>query len=263
MQPHAADPQALFSSRRWFLQARRSGGRVEGRAAVAPPADVTLVREHGDGIVASVRRSRRPQRRRGIALRGAASSCRRQSFRRPMTADEYYWVDLIGLGGQPRGRAAGHAPSPDDRHRAALRDAARPKASTGRRRGAHERMIPLRRRHIDGVDLPGRRITRRLGPRLLTCRRAGACRRMVMRFVPDLFPAVRPVRWGVTRAPTSRARSTCGCGRCATSPTTNYRRVDDRPYGGGPGMVMLVEPLERALAALRRPRPSLKVRRRR
>ena len=31
----------------------------------------------------------------------------------------------------------------------------------------------------------------------------------------------------------------------------NYRRVDDRPYGGGPGMVMLVEPLERALAAVR------------
>lgn len=31
-----------------------------------------------------------------------------------------------------------------------------------------------------------------------------------------------------------------------------YRRVDDRPYGGGPGMVMLVEPLQRALAAVRR-----------
>lgn len=30
-----------------------------------------------------------------------------------------------------------------------------------------------------------------------------------------------------------------------------YRRVDDRCYGGGPGMVMLVEPLERALAAAR------------
>jgi tRNA (guanine37-N1)-methyltransferase len=30
-----------------------------------------------------------------------------------------------------------------------------------------------------------------------------------------------------------------------------YRRVDDRAYGGGPGMVMLVEPLERALAAAR------------
>jgi tRNA (guanine37-N1)-methyltransferase len=30
-----------------------------------------------------------------------------------------------------------------------------------------------------------------------------------------------------------------------------YRRVDDRPYGGGPGMVMLVEPLQRALDAVR------------
>ena len=31
----------------------------------------------------------------------------------------------------------------------------------------------------------------------------------------------------------------------------SYRRVDDRPYGGGPGMVMLVEPLDRALTAVR------------
>ena len=31
----------------------------------------------------------------------------------------------------------------------------------------------------------------------------------------------------------------------------NYRTVDDRPYGGGPGMVMLAEPLERTLAAAR------------
>jgi tRNA (guanine37-N1)-methyltransferase len=30
-----------------------------------------------------------------------------------------------------------------------------------------------------------------------------------------------------------------------------YRRVDDRPYGGGPGMVMLAEPLTRALQAVR------------
>lgn len=31
----------------------------------------------------------------------------------------------------------------------------------------------------------------------------------------------------------------------------NYRRVDDRPYGGGPGMVLLAEPLQRGLAAIR------------
>jgi tRNA (guanine37-N1)-methyltransferase len=33
--------------------------------------------------------------------------------------------------------------------------------------------------------------------------------------------------------------------------TDNYRTVDDRPYGGGPGMVMLGEPLEKALDAAR------------
>lgn len=31
----------------------------------------------------------------------------------------------------------------------------------------------------------------------------------------------------------------------------NYRRVDERPFGGGPGMVMLIEPLRACLAAVR------------
>ena len=31
--------------------------------------------------------------------------------------------------------------------------------------------------------------------------------------------------------------------------TDNYRTIDDRPYGGGPGMVMLAEPLEKAIEA--------------
>jgi tRNA (guanine37-N1)-methyltransferase len=35
-----------------------------------------------------------------------------------------------------------------------------------------------------------------------------------------------------------------------------YRRVDDRPFGGGPGMVMLAEPLERALAAAKADRSA-------
>jgi len=33
--------------------------------------------------------------------------------------------------------------------------------------------------------------------------------------------------------------------------TDNYRTIDDRPYGGGPGMVMLAEPLEKALEAVK------------
>jgi tRNA (guanine37-N1)-methyltransferase len=33
--------------------------------------------------------------------------------------------------------------------------------------------------------------------------------------------------------------------------TDNYRRVDDRPFGGGPGMVMMAEPLTMALEQIR------------
>jgi tRNA (guanine37-N1)-methyltransferase len=33
--------------------------------------------------------------------------------------------------------------------------------------------------------------------------------------------------------------------------TDAYRRVDDRPFGGGPGMVMLADPLERALTCVK------------
>ena len=37
----------------------------------------------------------------------------------------------------------------------------------------------------------------------------------------------------------------------------NYRRVDDRPFGGGPGMVMMAPPLERGLAAIRAERADI------
>jgi tRNA (guanine37-N1)-methyltransferase len=35
-----------------------------------------------------------------------------------------------------------------------------------------------------------------------------------------------------------------------------HRRVDDRPYGGGPGMLMKVQPLQDAIAAVRRENPD-------
>lgn len=40
-----------------------------------------------------------------------------------------------------------------------------------------------------------------------------------------------------------------------------YRSVDDRPYGGGPGMVMMAEPLAKALRAARQRQVSCGVRR--
>jgi tRNA (guanine37-N1)-methyltransferase len=36
----------------------------------------------------------------------------------------------------------------------------------------------------------------------------------------------------------------------------NYRRVDDRPFGGGPGMVMLIDPLRAAIQAARAADPA-------
>jgi len=78
--------------------------------------------------------------------------------------------------------------------------------------------------------------------------------RLVIRFdvitlFPEMFAAV--TECGIT----GRARQ-AGLWRLETwNPrdftTDNYRTVDDRPYGGGPGMVMLAEPLEKALDAAR------------
>jgi len=78
-------------------------------------------------------------------------------------------------------------------------------------------------------------------------------RRVVIRFdaitlFPEMFAAV--TNYGITR----RAQE-AGLWRLQTwNPrdftTDNYRTVDDRPYGGGPGMVMLAEPLEMALDAV-------------
>jgi tRNA (guanine37-N1)-methyltransferase len=38
--------------------------------------------------------------------------------------------------------------------------------------------------------------------------------------------------------------------------SNSYRSVDDRPYGGGPGMVMMPEPLEKALSAAKQRQKS-------
>lgn len=38
--------------------------------------------------------------------------------------------------------------------------------------------------------------------------------------------------------------------------TDNYATVDDRPYGGGPGMVMMAEPIRKALAQAKNAAPS-------
>jgi tRNA (guanine37-N1)-methyltransferase len=75
---------------------------------------------------------------------------------------------------------------------------------------------------------------------------------LVIRFdVVTLFPEMFAA---VTASGITRKALEAGLWRLETwNPrdftTDSYRTVDDRPYGGGPGMVMLAEPLEKALDA--------------
>ncbi len=56
---------------------------------------------------------------------------------------------------------------------------------------------------------------------------------------------------GITRRAAERRLYDLACWNPRDFATDNYRTVDDRPYGGGPGMVMLAEPLARAIGAAR------------
>lgn len=71
----------------------------------------------------------------------------------------------------------------------------------------------------------------------------------VLTLFPELFTPFQTI--GVTRRAFEGGGIDLGLWQLRDFADNAYRRVDDRPYGGGPGMVMLVEPLERALAAVR------------
>ncbi|MBI2306024.1 MAG: tRNA (guanosine(37)-N1)-methyltransferase TrmD [Rhodocyclales bacterium] len=64
---------------------------------------------------------------------------------------------------------------------------------------------------------------------------------------PEMFAALTDS--GVTRRALEDGIWSLGFHNPRDYVESNYRTVDDRPYGGGPGMVMLPEPLEKAIAA--------------
>jgi tRNA (guanine37-N1)-methyltransferase len=66
---------------------------------------------------------------------------------------------------------------------------------------------------------------------------------------PEMFDAV--TRSGVTRRAFEGKFYELVLWNPRDFSTNAYRSVDDRPYGGGPGMVMMPEPLEKALKAAR------------
>ena len=111
--------------------------------------------------------------------------------------------------------------------------------------GERERLIPfVTTDFIDAVDFDAGKITvdwdRGL---LMRIRRAQP--------VPGIHPRSAPQVGVVGRRGRARHCCRCSAGIPRDYADDNYRRVDDRPFGGGPGMVMMIEPLQRLPAAAR------------
>jgi len=75
---------------------------------------------------------------------------------------------------------------------------------------------------------------------------------------PPMFAAVTD--YGIARRAREGGKWSLATWNPRDFTTDNYRTVDDRPYGGGPGMVMLVEPLEQAIHAAQARLPAVRAR---
>lgn len=69
----------------------------------------------------------------------------------------------------------------------------------------------------------------------------------VVTLFPEMFAAL--TQSGITRRALEQQRWGLQLWNPREFTTDNHRTVDDRPYGGGPGMVMLAKPLEDAIDA--------------
>ena len=177
-----------------------------------------------------------PDRNAAEALRGARVFVPRSSF--PTAGDdEYYWVDLIGLAVVNREGVALGTRARTARHRAADHAGAGRAEEDGK---PVERLIPFVSAFVDKVDLAGAAASRSTGARLLTPA-AAPMRFDVITLFPELFAPF--LASGVTRRAFESGQVEVVLWKPRDFADGNYRRVDDRPFGGGPGMVMLAEPL--------------------
>jgi tRNA (guanine37-N1)-methyltransferase len=77
----------------------------------------------------------------------------------------------------------------------------------------------------------------------------------VVSLFPEMFAAL--TQSGVTRRAYEQQRWGLSLWNPRDFTTDNHRTVDDRPYGGGPGMVMLARPLEAAIGAAKQRQAAL------
>ena len=71
----------------------------------------------------------------------------------------------------------------------------------------------------------------------------------VITLFPEMFSALTAS--GITRRAFEQKRCALSLWNPRDFTSDNHRTVDDRPYGGGPGMVMMAAPLEAAIVAAR------------
>ena len=184
--PFAANPQALFSAKVWFLKpaeslkkpsavaATRPGKTATAvtpahktpaqKAALAAPLPFALnvkgVRDQGDAIVCTAPEI--ADRDAAEAMKGVRVFVSRATFPAP-DPDEFYWIDLIGLSVFNRddvalGDVIGLI---DTGPHCVLRVkpvAAEPAGEAPAEPAADERLIPFVEAYVDSVDIAGRRI---------------------------------------------------------------------------------------------------------
>jgi len=78
----------------------------------------------------------------------------------------------------------------------------------------------------------------------------------VISLFPEMFTAMRQ---GVTGRAVERGQVALQLWNPRDYADDVHRTVDDRPYGGGPGMVMMVEPLRQAIEAAKEAAPDSRV----
>ncbi len=72
----------------------------------------------------------------------------------------------------------------------------------------------------------------------------------VITLFPETFTAI--TEHGITARAFENKVYDLQCWNPRVFTTDNHKTVDDRPYGGGPGMVMMVEPLEKTIMAVKK-----------
>lgn len=153
--PHSADPEALFSSKRWYLQPTERGKPAFSGTQLMRIREAKV---HSDTIVAVAHEME--DRDIAQSLKGSRIFIPRSSFPTP-ELDSYYWVDLMGLNVVNReGIALGVvkdllATGPQT---VLVIEDAEGLENAGGDNKIQERMIPFVSHFVDDVNLAAKRI---------------------------------------------------------------------------------------------------------